>query len=104
MKAILLTGLVAIAGFAGQSAFAGCTEPSEVTDVPSGATASRDDMLAAQRAVKAYDAAVKDYTSCLTAAGDTSNKGNEAVDKLTKVAAKFNQELHAFKEKNGGAS
>jgi hypothetical protein len=103
MKRILLTSLVAISGLAAGSAFAGCTEPVAVTDVPKGASASRDDMLAAQRAVKAYDTAVKAYTDCLQQAGDTSGKGNEAVDKLQKIADRFNQELRAFKEKNSAS-
>jgi hypothetical protein len=101
MKSILLTGLVLVSGLAAGSAFAGCTEPAGINDVPKGASASRDDMLAAQRAVKAYDTAVKEYTECLQQSGDTSSKGNEAIDKLQKVADRFNQELRAFKEKNG---
>ena len=51
--------------------------------------------------MKAYDVAVKDYMQCLQQAGESSSKGNDAVDKLQKVADRFNQELRAFKEKNG---
>ena len=99
MRLILLTGL-AIAALTTGQAFAGCSEPAAVTDLPNGATASRDDMLAAQRAIRAYDTAVRQYTSCLQQTGDTTSKGNDAVDRLERVAARFNEELKAFKEKN----
>ena len=47
MKSILLTNLVAVAVLGAGAAFAGCPEPTAVTDIPKGASASRDDMLAA---------------------------------------------------------
>jgi hypothetical protein len=51
--------------------------------------------------MKAYDNAVKAFSDCLQAEGDTSNRANTAVDRLMKLAEKFNVELHAFKEHNG---
>ena len=78
-------------------------------------------MIAAQRAVRAFDAAVKEYGECLksaqeaeiAAAGDKlsddmrtkivskyADKTNVEVDKLQKMADKFNAELKAYKAKN----
>ena len=99
---VVVTGVVLFAQLAAAPAFAGnCSEPAAVTDIPSGASATREQMLSAQRAMKAYDNAVKAYSDCLHDAGDTSNKANLAVDRLAHMAERFNIELHAFKERNG---
>jgi|SRR5665213_1512952 len=97
--------------------FADCTPPDGNVQIPNGATATRDDMIAAQKAVKAYDTAVKAYGECLqqdeeakVAAGADKSKltvqyaklNNTQVDKLQQVAGKFNDELHAYKAKNSG--
>jgi hypothetical protein len=95
--------------------FADCTEPDESKVViPSGAQATRDEMVAAQTAVKAFDTAVAAYSDCLkqdedtkVAAGGDKAKvhaeavklNNEAVMKLQLIADKFNEELRAFKAK-----
>ena len=102
-------------------AFAGCTAPSNEVKVPDGATASRDDMVAAQRAVKDYNAAVKDYIECITKemdarvalggdkltdadrqkiSADYTAMQNAAVERVQKVADNFNVELRAWKAKN----
>ena len=102
-------------------AFAECTAPSNEVKVPDGGTASRDDMVAAQRAVKDYNAAVKDYIECITKemdakvalggdkltdadrqkiSADYTAMQNAAVDRVQKVADKFNIELRAWKAKN----
>jgi hypothetical protein len=100
MRRVIAVGM--LAQFATGSALAGgCTEPPAVTELPNGATASRDEMLSAQRAMKVYDNAVKAYSDCLHEAGDTSNRANIAVDRLQRMAERFNAELHAFKERNG---
>jgi hypothetical protein len=112
----MLTVSLLIALAAGP-AFADCTPPDDTVQIPDGATATRDQMIAAQRAVKAYDTAVKSYGDCLqqeenakVAAGADKGKlnaqyaklNNDQVDKLTKVAAKFNDELHAYQAKHSG--
>ena len=111
----LLTALVAA------PAFADCTAPSNEVKVPNGASATKDEMVAAQHAVKDYNAAVKDYIDCITkemdakvaAGGDKLNDAdrqkiskeyadmqNAAVERVQKVADKFNVELRAWKAKN----
>ena len=111
----LLTALIAA------PAFAACPAPANSVVVPDGANATKDEMIAAQHAVKDYNAAVKDYIDCLgkaldakLAAGgekmtDTDRKKinseygalqNTVVDEVQKVADKFNVELRAWKAKN----
>jgi hypothetical protein len=104
MRCVLLAGVVVFAQFAASAAYAAlCTEPVPFTDIPSGAQATRDQMLSAQRGMKAYDIAVKAYTDCLHDAGESSDKINQAVDRLHKLADRFNDELHAFKQHNGAS-
>ncbi len=102
-------------------AFANCSAPSNEVKVPNGATATKDDMVAAQHAVKDYNAAVKDYIDCITKEMDArvamggdkltdadrlkisteyTAMQNAAVDRVQKVADKFNVELRAWKTKN----
>jgi hypothetical protein len=101
MKTLCLVLTVLVAQLAISEALAGsCVEPAPYTDIPSGAKASRDEMLSAQRAMKSYDNAVKAYSDCLHEEGDTTNKVNVAVDRLQHLAERFNTELHAFKERN----
>ena len=115
MRAMLTVSL--LFALAAGPAFADCTAPQDTVQVPDGATATLDQMVAAQRAVKAFDTAVKAYGACLqqeedakvTAGGNKDKLNaqyakltNKQVDKDTKVAAKFNDELRAYKAKNTG--
>jgi hypothetical protein len=111
----LLTTLVA------GSAFASCEAPNYSIKVPSGATATKDEMLATQHSIKDYDAAMKVYAACLrededkeiAAAGDKATEDqkqkihnkyadmtNVQVSKLEALAASFNVEIKAWKAKN----
>ena len=99
MKA-LTVGVLLSACLVSAPAFA-CVDPDLGTPVPDGATASREEMLSAQKAMRAYDAAVKEFSACLAASGASEMKGNVAVAKLTKVADQFNAELRAFKKRKG---
>ena len=120
MKLMLPLTLSALL-LAGQAMAAECTAPTNDINVPNGSKASKDEMLATQRAVKAMDAAVKEYGECLknmqdaelAAAGDKltedmrtkivakyADRSNAEVDKLQKVVDKFNAELKAWRAKN----
>jgi len=120
MKLMLPLTLTALL-FAGQALAADCTVPANTASVPNGAKATKEEMLAAQKTVKAYDAAVKTYTDCLKTAQDAeiaaggdkltdeqrnkiidkyAGKSNAEVDKVQKLADKFNIELKAYKAKN----
>lgn len=119
MKALLPLTIVATL-FAG-TASAACTAPDNIAKIPNGSKATKDEMVAAQRSVKAYDAAVKVFTDCLKTeqdaeiaaggekmtedqktkvAGRYAERQNVEVDKLQKAADKFNTELKAYKAKN----
>ncbi len=91
---------VLVAGLASFPVFADCVEPPPIGNPPDGASATSDVMLSAIRAMKAYDAAVTEYTNCLTQTNGSHMKINGAVDKLQRVAEKYNSELRAFKAKS----
>jgi hypothetical protein len=116
-----LLPLTLIAALATSTAFADCAIPDGKVNIPNGSKASKDEMVAAQHAVKAYDADVKTYTECLkteqdaelAAGGDQmtqeqhdkvvakyAERSNTQVDKVQKIADKFNAELRAYKAKN----
>lgn len=101
---------VAPAGFA-------CDYP-ERADVPDGSTATKEEMLAGQTAVKEYMTAMETYLACIEKAEkDTvasmpditeeelatrdaalTKKYNAAVQEMELVAARFNEEVRAYKE------
>jgi len=97
-----------------------CTAPTLPT-LPDGATASLEQMLAGQKAVKDYQAANTEYRTCLepqvsaaevAAAGDSpgpelqetlkqlNDEYNASVSKEEELAIMFNTELHKYKEAN----
>jgi hypothetical protein len=107
---------IVLAAFAATSALANCPAPDGTVQIPNGAAATRDEMVAAQKAVKTYDNAVRAYSACLEQEQHTkaslgadhgvldeySRRSEAEVDKLEKLADRFNAELRAFKERNSG--
>jgi hypothetical protein len=106
---------------AGAAAQAACVYPQAPQNFPNGATATKEEMLTAQQAVKAYSKEVQEvYLSCLEKEKDDSiaaldqsdaeayaekkkaiedihaKKHNAAVDELTAVAAHWSDEIKAF--------
>ncbi len=96
---------------------ADCAVPDNNVQIPDGTTATRSEMIAAQKAVQAYDGAVKQYTDCLQqeqqakldAGGDKvklqkqyAELNNAQVEKVQQLADKFNAELKAYKAKSAG--
>lgn len=93
-----------------------CDYPSRVT-VPNGGSATRDDMIAGQREVKEYVAAMEAYLECIVAEEKAARsamenlssedeqlredmlnkKYNAAVEEMEKIAADFNAEVREFK-------
>jgi uncharacterized protein YdaT len=113
----ILLPVATLAALCAGPVFADCTIPDNNVQIPDGTTATRDEMIAAQKAVQAYDAAVKQYTDCLQqeqqekldAGGDKAKLqkqyaelNNAQVEKVQQVADKFNIELKAFKAKSAG--
>lgn len=116
MKFLLPLSLVAT--LLAAPAFADCTAPNNEVKIPNGNKATKEEMLAAQHAIKDNDAAVKVYADCLKseqeakiAAGgnqmkdeakqkinaEYANRQNAEVEKLQKLADQFNVELRAYK-------
>jgi hypothetical protein len=100
MKALLIVGVASLASF---SAWASCNAPPAPPSPPSGAAATRVEMLAAQTAIKDYNAAVVSYTECVRKSANPAEaeRASDIVEQLEKLAERFNAELRAFKQKNG---
>jgi glutamate-1-semialdehyde aminotransferase len=118
MKALpplLLLGLLAVG-----PAYADCTYPTAPDKLPDGATASRADMVAAQKQMQAYNDEIKKYQDCLQAeydaavqkAGDSLKKeqkdsmyqimvkkSNDAQDQVEKLTQRFNEQIRAYNNK-----
>lgn len=103
--------LLALVCVCGPRAFA-CENPPMVA-IPEGASSTRDELLQAQEAVKAYLAAMQTYLICVqeeqTAAGENSpteykalmvKRQQTAVDEMETVAALFNEQIRAYREVN----
>lgn len=95
--------LCAVAALASLPAYAeDCVEPTAPPEPPRGATATREQMIAAQETIKVYNAAVTAFSACVD-----QNKGNHirasvAVQQLEGLAERFNAELREFRKRNGG--
>jgi hypothetical protein len=99
MKAWLLAGIASVLA---HPAYAGCKLPPPPRTSPSGATASREEMLAAQAALKTYSTEVAAYSACVNQEGGGDAELKQVIKQLEVLAAQFNSELRAFKQKNGG--
>jgi hypothetical protein len=101
--------LISVAIFSATSAFAACDYPPEIS-VPDGSQATEDEMLAAQKAVKAYMAEMEAYLKCLddesATLGDAETdeqramhvqRHNAAIDAMENVANNFNDQIRAYK-------
>ena len=119
MKAI--SAVAVLAAIVLSPAYADCTAPSPPQNIPDGNTATKDQLLAAQKQVNAYNSATNAYLDCLSkehaaalaAAGPKvtddqkakldqieTTKHNAAVDQLTAVANQFNEQVRIFLAKN----
>ncbi len=97
---------------------ADCPYPAAPDKLPNGSSATLEEMVAGQKAVRAYDKAINDYVSCidgeLNAAiakgGDQlkpqqkadmqhveAQKHNAAIDQLQSIADRFNEQVKVFK-------
>ena len=74
----------------------GCERPAAPTSIPDGASASKEDMLAAKKAVDAFKSGMEEYLAC----EKSSAKKDAAGAELLKVADRFNAQVKAFKSKS----
>lgn len=122
MKALLPIAMLAalIAG----PAQADCSYPPPPDKLPDGNTATLEEMVAGQKAVKEYDKAINAYMACIKLEHDGAvskigdkptpdqkkaledmdrveiQKHNAAVDQLQSVADRFNEQVRVYKAKN----
>lgn len=116
-----LSSLLIVAALAAGPAYATCSYPKAPAAFPDGASATLEQMVTAQKAVKAYNDEIKSYTDCLKLEHDAAmakegdklskeqreelekrqvQKNNAAVDEAEAVTARFNEQVKAFKTKN----
>jgi len=116
-KTIAFAALLAF--LAAGSAQATCIYPRAPEHIPDGKTATFDEMVAAQKAVKQFNEDVTAYNACLeleTASLEQSGlydeprlnelramqakKNNAAVDEVQAIADRFNEQLRIFKARD----
>ena len=122
----LLSSVLTLAAlFASSHVYAACVYPKAPDKIPDGATATKEDMIATQKLVKAYNEDIKAYTECLkNEHADamkedakkpekermtkeqkdelekvTVQKNNAAVDEAQAVTDRFNEQIRAFNAK-----
>lgn len=102
------------------AAFADCSYPKKPKDPPNGMKATQEDMIAAQKVTKQFNADVEAYLTCLESEteglisalppdtkpekiqqikGKQAKKHNAAIEDMQKYADAFNKQLRAFKTK-----
>ncbi|MEM6511695.1 MAG: hypothetical protein AAF660_01675 [Pseudomonadota bacterium] len=117
MKNLILPALIAL--FAAQTAVAECNYPARAK-IADGATASKEEMIASQKSVKAYMAAMETYLTCIAeeeqSARDSmespdesklaemedalNKKHNAAVEEMEIIADEFNLQVRAYKARS----
>jgi hypothetical protein len=116
MKALFAMALTA--ALTAAPVHADCPYPAAPEKLPDGASATLEEMVAGQKAVKVYDKAINDYVACIDRELDeTIKKGgdqlkpqqktdmqhveaqkhNAAIDQLQSVADRFNEQVKVFK-------
>jgi len=86
---------VAILCALGSTPVFACDRPSAPSSIPDGSTASKEEMLAAKKAVDAFKSGVEAYLEC----EKSSPKKVAANAELVKIADQFNAQVKAFKAK-----
>ena len=110
--------LLLLTTLAASSAYADCNYPKAPGTIPDGKTAALEDMLAANKAVKAYNADMEIYLGCIKKEVEESiarqnetlsedqkkqmaavwqQRNNAAVDELDSVAARLNEQIRVYK-------
>lgn len=118
MNLLIKTAVTVAMLFATQGALA-CDYPQRI-NVPDGATASKEDMIAGQKDVKNYMSSMEEYLACIEAGEaqavlglgavdegtkrqreDLFNKKyNAAVEEMNRVAEEFNMQVRAYKDRS----
>ncbi|TAK54371.1 MAG: hypothetical protein EPO25_07430 [Gammaproteobacteria bacterium] len=113
MRSILIAALATLATATAQAA---CIYPRAPEQLPDGNTASYDEMVAAQQAVRQFNEDITAYNTCLDLEMKSfeesglydearltelramqAKKNNSAVDEVEAIVSRFNEQLRAFK-------
>jgi hypothetical protein len=118
MKKLIL-GAAMLGALVAQQAQAACTYPVAPGKFPDGSVASRDEMQAAKKLVVQYDADMNTYLVCIRSEYETNlagqsdakkkaelerthtQKEDAALAEVQDVVGRFNEQLKAWKAKNG---
>jgi len=112
-----------VGGLAAAQAHAACTYPVAPGKFPDGTQASLDEMKTAKASVVKYNSDMDAYLSCIKSEYDSKvatqsdataeqkgemervqlQKHNAAVDEVTQVTERFNEQLRAYKAKTAAA-
>ncbi len=113
-------GLLVLAVCLSTAAYAECPYPHKPAKLPDGNTATKDEMIAANKLVKQYNVDMTAYLDCLKTEYDGTTaklpadatedqkkqlatvyarKNDAAVDELQTIATQFNEQLRVFKAK-----
>ena len=114
----VLWSLAVVGAFTMGPVYAACTYPTAPQQLPNGSTATHEEMIEGQKAVKQYDTDMNAYLACLKSeAESTLAKGantltpeqklevqrreaeqhNAAVAELEATAARFNEQVKVYK-------
>jgi hypothetical protein len=123
---VLATSLaIAALAVAAQASAAGCTYPKAPDNIPDGTTASKEEMIAGMKSMRAYNDLIKQYTDCLKSEHDEqvgkldpnlaadkkaaqtteldkvlAQKNDAAVDEAQTVTTRFNDQIKAYNAKH----
>ena len=108
-----LAGVVLATLMMAPTALAACPYPKQLSDLPNGKTATKEEMLEAQGHIRDYVAAMEAYLQCLedemTAMGDSATeehsvihtkRHNAAIDAMDLVTGQFNEAVRQFKARD----
>jgi hypothetical protein len=115
----LFSALILACGLAAAQANAACDYPVAPGKFPDGSQASKEEMLAAKNQVVKYNADMETYLECIKSEYDAkvaaqadatpaqktemekvqNQKHNAAVEEVTSVTERFNEQLRAYKAK-----
>ncbi len=119
MKRYVLSALLLASGFAAAQSNAACDYPTAPGKFPDGSIATLDEMKAAKSAVVKYNTDMETYLGCIKSEFDAKvaaqpdatksqkaemqriqdQKHNAAVEEVTEVTNRFNEQLRAYKAK-----
>jgi hypothetical protein len=121
----VLWSLAVVAALGAAPLYAACPYPQAPAQLPNGSTATKEEMIEGQKAVKQYDKDINQYLTCLdgdfqaalTKGAETltpeqkqemqqvqTQKHNAAVDELEALAARFNEQVKVYKARSDKSS